>query len=55
MYYFFETFNFVYNLIKDNILGEIYFSHGQMYVSQILKKQKDQLGDLIKNNLVEVY
>lgn len=40
MYYFFETFNFVYNLIKNNILGEIYFSHGQMYVSQILKKQK---------------
>ena len=40
MYYYYETFNFVYNLLKQNILGDIFFSHSNMYVSQILKKQK---------------
>ena len=40
MYFFYETFKFVYNLLKDKVLGEINFSYGEMYVSQILKKQK---------------
>lgn len=49
MYEFYETFQKAYDLVNNKkILGEIIYSKGEMYVSQILKKPKKSNWRFIK-------
>ena len=56
MYEFYETFQKAYDLvINKKILGDIIYSKGEMYVSQILKKPNNTNWRFIKKNQEEEF